>query len=338
MRKAFTLIELLVVIAIIAILAAILFPVFAKAKEAAKKTQDLNNHKQTALGIFTYTTDSDDVFPSAYFHRAWNAPLGGTRAGYVHWSGMTLPYTKNFDILLSPGDKIQGHAPTCFSSADNNSGKGAPPGQRPNLCAAGDNRVPPEFVRGGFIVDNQAPRLSYTANSAVMPRLRNSADQTDGGIKVISQSALDNVGATIMLAGLQDNNQCVSGASLGTPVTQRSHRSVNAATRDRNNEQPYFGENTDGRSTPLYALNFQRIRPQFDLCRTNPQDNRYPLITYHSWSRWEEGDNYGMADGSAKYRKFSATIAVNNYLWGARMYTAQNQALLDPITGNAVQQ
>src|SRR5271166_727759 len=60
--KAFTLIELLVVIAIIAILAAILFPVFAQAKAAAKKTADLSNMKQIELGTLMYTNDFDDHY------------------------------------------------------------------------------------------------------------------------------------------------------------------------------------------------------------------------------------------------------------------------------------
>src|SRR5258708_2335788 len=63
MKKAFTLIELLVVIAIIAILAAILFPVFAQAKLAAKKTQSLSNQKQHGLGILMYAGDYDDRYP-----------------------------------------------------------------------------------------------------------------------------------------------------------------------------------------------------------------------------------------------------------------------------------
>ncbi|MFM9872097.1 MAG: type II secretion system protein [Fimbriimonadaceae bacterium] len=61
MRRAFTLIELLVVIAIIAILAAILFPVFAQAKDAAKKTQDLSNIKQISLAVNLYAGDYDDL-------------------------------------------------------------------------------------------------------------------------------------------------------------------------------------------------------------------------------------------------------------------------------------
>src|SRR3954462_1190862 len=65
MRKGFTLIELLVVIAIIAILAALLFPVFARAKESAKKTACISNLKQIGDAIIMYEGDYDDVFPHA---------------------------------------------------------------------------------------------------------------------------------------------------------------------------------------------------------------------------------------------------------------------------------
>lgn len=75
--KAFTLIELLVVIAIIAILAAILFPVFAQAKLAAKKTADLSNIKQISLALFMYAADNDDLSPAddEENHYEWFEPL-----------------------------------------------------------------------------------------------------------------------------------------------------------------------------------------------------------------------------------------------------------------------
>lgn len=104
-RRAFTLIELLVVIAIIAILAAILFPVFAQAKVAAKKTADLSNMKQTTLGLLIYITDFDDLFPVYSFGQ--DNPREAFLQSYL-WSSKRCvgPYIKNTDILKSPDDNI----------------------------------------------------------------------------------------------------------------------------------------------------------------------------------------------------------------------------------------
>jgi len=93
-NRAFTLIELLVVIAIIAILAAILFPVFAQAKVAAKKTMVLSNCKQLGLANLMYTTDFDDLFPP-------------TLTGTPNWELKTfvvldLPYIKNSGLIMDP--------------------------------------------------------------------------------------------------------------------------------------------------------------------------------------------------------------------------------------------
>ncbi len=90
MKKAFTLIELLVVIAIIAILAAILFPVFAQAKLAAKKTSDLSNLKQLGLAAVQYCNDYDDYYPRNDY----------LRPGFYTWAPFTWreavgPYVKN---------------------------------------------------------------------------------------------------------------------------------------------------------------------------------------------------------------------------------------------------
>ncbi|MFZ4506429.1 MAG: prepilin-type N-terminal cleavage/methylation domain-containing protein [Fimbriimonas sp.] len=105
MKRAFTLIELLVVIAIIAILAAILFPVFAQAKLAAKKTSDLSNFKQTSLGITMYVADNDDVYPLSVF---WDVNFTAPYSSSYLWSSSqcVLPYIKNTDIFKSPVDSI----------------------------------------------------------------------------------------------------------------------------------------------------------------------------------------------------------------------------------------
>jgi len=100
-RKAFTLIELLVVIAIIAILAAILFPVFAQAKEAAKKTLDLSNSKQHALGLHMYAADADDTFPRGSYLS--NIQLYGGWQTPVTWRDAIQPYVKSGTVKYSDG-------------------------------------------------------------------------------------------------------------------------------------------------------------------------------------------------------------------------------------------
>ncbi|GAB4458749.1 MAG: hypothetical protein OHK0029_20360 [Armatimonadaceae bacterium] len=111
---AFTLIELLVVIAIIAILAAILFPVFAQAREKARQTTCLSNIKQIALGLIMYAQDYDEAYS---MNRSCNlvGPGGGPanqtpcRVGDVAlgWIDLTLPYVKNFGVFKCPSDPVQ---------------------------------------------------------------------------------------------------------------------------------------------------------------------------------------------------------------------------------------
>ena len=93
MRKAFTLIELLVVIAIIAILAAILFPVFAKAREKARQTSCLSNLKEIGLAVMMYVQDYDERIPMPYSPAPANWPL---------WEDRIQPYEKNWQIHICP--------------------------------------------------------------------------------------------------------------------------------------------------------------------------------------------------------------------------------------------
>ena len=105
-RNAFTLIELLVVIAIIAILAAILFPVFAQAKVAAKRTQTLSNFKQTATAHIIYMGDYDDfVAPLQVSPNGYNDVFDANPELLVQNYGQLIqPYMKNFELLRDPND------------------------------------------------------------------------------------------------------------------------------------------------------------------------------------------------------------------------------------------
>ncbi|RYG28840.1 prepilin-type N-terminal cleavage/methylation domain-containing protein, partial [bacterium] len=155
-NKGFTLIELLVVIAIIAILAAILFPVFAQAKAAAKKTADLSNVKQQATASLLYSGDSDDVMVAngegvgpATATRDWEsatpytgqggngdpfygnsigAGSGSTTLGFMdpnavqNWGREVFPYIKSMDMLVSPG--AQNDTDPLFAPVANNARAG----------------------------------------------------------------------------------------------------------------------------------------------------------------------------------------------------------------------
>src|SRR5579862_8527959 len=91
-RKGFTLIELLVVIAIIAILAAILFPVFAKVREKARQTTCLSNLKQLGLAFSQYNEDYDETFTKS----VWGSSQG--------WAGQVYPYIKSTGAFTCPDD------------------------------------------------------------------------------------------------------------------------------------------------------------------------------------------------------------------------------------------
>jgi len=98
MRRAFTLIELLVVIAIIAILAAILFPVFAQARERARMAGCLSNLKQVGLAVMMYTNDYDETYPYAEI-RDWNADKHPI---VMDWKLITFPYIKSVGTMECP--------------------------------------------------------------------------------------------------------------------------------------------------------------------------------------------------------------------------------------------
>src|SRR6516165_10783010 len=94
--QAFTLIELLVVIAIIAILAAILFPVFAQAREQARRTACLSNTRQTGLAFAMYVQDYDETTPSVW------EDFSKSPVTIMDFWQLLQPYIKNVDLFFCP--------------------------------------------------------------------------------------------------------------------------------------------------------------------------------------------------------------------------------------------
>ena len=104
-RAGFTLIELLVVIAIIAILAAILFPVFAQARESARATSCLSNMKQIMTGMIMYSQDYDESFPGSRIQRLPGNQDGDATNGHIiGYRTVTYPYLKNKQVWACPSN------------------------------------------------------------------------------------------------------------------------------------------------------------------------------------------------------------------------------------------
>ncbi|MCL5103600.1 MAG: prepilin-type N-terminal cleavage/methylation domain-containing protein [Armatimonadetes bacterium] len=107
-KRGFTLIELLVVIAIIAVLAAILFPVFGAARDKAKQSACLSNLRQMASGFNLYLEDNSDSWPMLYW--SYQCPTGwfpvDENKQYIGWDQMIMRYVKNRAVFICPGNPV----------------------------------------------------------------------------------------------------------------------------------------------------------------------------------------------------------------------------------------
>jgi prepilin-type N-terminal cleavage/methylation domain-containing protein/prepilin-type processing-associated H-X9-DG protein len=166
-RCAFTLIELLVVIAIIAILAAILFPVFGRAREAARKTVCTSNLRQLGLAAHMYAQDYDEMLPCDYY--ACNSSWTHSRL-----VGQVRPYIKNMDILYCPSSRKLGQWMPDFVPTEANKAAG----NISYYCFSYD-QVPSTVTPGRPSYSTWISWGFLVARGANMPRLMSEQWDTD---------------------------------------------------------------------------------------------------------------------------------------------------------------
>jgi len=289
--NGFTLIELLVVIAIIAILAAILFPVFAQARAKALQTSCLNNQKQIGLGIMMYSQDYDETLPMAYYYQNGANSSGG----YIHWAGLTGPYVNNDAIYVCPEHKLGGFAPTCFDPALLN--PPAPPGQDPK----------------NHSMDVQPPRIAYCANEMLMPRKKYAGVPQ----MVVKTNYLVSPAEEIMCAEYTHMIQCLNDTSPTGGDAIKSHRPTNGvmfAGGGVYDGEHWAGENVEALPANVAWQHIENARA--------PGGAALGLhhIVYTQPDAHNEGANYIFADGHAKWMRLGQTLDPSNFMWGKMAY------------------
>ncbi len=304
-RKAFTLIELLVVIAIIAILAAILFPVFGRARENARRSSCQSNMKQIGLGIEQYKQDVDNTYPMAYFY----VNGASSAAGYVHWTNSVQPYVKSTQLFVCPSDANGGVSPTNCVVANN-------PG-----CSAS------QTYQTAGLTDLQVPRLSYIANETLMPRKKGS---TVAHLNVVNESAVDETASVILVSEMANNYGNLNGSSGSGGTAIKSHRPTSGYSADAGGDAEYDAENLTTPASSVYAVPVAKA-----LQYIKTPGGGAPHIQYTQLDRHFDGSNHLFADGHVKWLRPSATLNPANFLWGRFVYSWGNHAVVD-AAGNQV--
>ena len=308
----FTLIELLVVIAIIAILAAILFPVFSRAREKALQTSCLSNQKQIGMAILMYATDNDSNYPMAYYYNNGVDSAGG----YTNWSGLIMEYAKSQPVFQCPTalmGGVHGWAPSHFTN--------------PPVLHPPSNQLTQSNWGG---TDNQAYNLSYTCNELLMPRKKFASVPQN----IVSISAVDKPSGTILLAEFTTDMRTLNDTSPTGGDAVKSHRPTNGVQLA--NGHVFDGELYTPQANLLACTYAGALASQAAAIAAG-NNTGLDHIDYINFTAHGKGSNYVFADGHSKWCILSDTLNPDDWMWGLKGYSCPDQPLVVKASGLPVQ-
>ncbi len=201
-RKGFTLIELLVVIAIIAILAAILFPVFARAREAARAASCKSNLKQVITGMSMYVQDYDECLPFNYHYNV-------DRSQLWWWEDDVQPYVKNWNVFLCPSASPHFGYPTL-----------RPVGQPNPLVSDYKAYTIANWPAGSPWTGQSAPMVSCAGSPTCGPRALAQIDDVSGTIHITDAYASE-------IFSYAHVDACAASGLTGCEATPRNRKRHN---------------------------------------------------------------------------------------------------------------
>jgi len=302
------------VIAIIAILAAILFPVFAQAKEAAKKTTCLSNTKQIALGLYLYVGDSEDVLPNtsyeqntAGFPQTFNPT--NPNSFQIHWTFLIQPYVKNWNIFVCQSDPHPFPTDAPCTNGVSDVGKLIGGVQTCDWAAQTNSYIP---IYNGLPAHDWTT-VSMTAYSSPANQIIVAEHRSDSAAVGDPNSGDGHKGTS----GFWPSQPCGAlnpNLALPSPAGATTGDNSSIATG-----YTYFNANF---LTQAYAA--AQLAGPIGSKAEGKFFKAYDTLRV-SWDRHSggQGGNYSFADGHAKYQNLGATMNPSSYEYGDRWYPTQ---------------
>ncbi len=328
--KGFTLVELLVVIGIIAVLIGVLLPALARARESAYATKCAANLRAIGQAIHGYVSENKGTFPASYMYEGQGAGATEPTKGYIHWSAIIF---RKDGISRDPKIYSTGHGWEVFQCPTIEKG-GLPP---TNTFPANLDEGQAPDVDG--VIDQQAPRLAYTANEALMPRnkFRVPFDGNSRSYVWVRAGQVKKSSATILATEFHQNWRIVKdkGRSSDAEVC-KSHRPVHGFAAVAGGNEP----NMDSLPNAILGRPSYRRAWLGDLSPDPKGTGGEASSTRLDWvgrnhgrRKLERGfdtrkSNFLYVDGHVETKEIRETIKPN-FEWGDRFYSLSPNTDID---------